>query len=64
MGEEGLKKWFYENYFQVRGLYGEYFDIISVIYDIFNKYRFGYLEVQFVQFVIDGVNQLIEMEYY
>ncbi|KAL9967246.1 hypothetical protein ACROYT_G025431 [Oculina patagonica] len=62
MGEEGLKKWCQERHLQVRGLYGEHSDTTSAIYDISNKYRLGYSEVQLVQFVIDGVNKLIEME--
>lgn len=62
MGEEGLKKWCHENHLQVRGLYGEHSDTTSAIYDISNKYRIGYSEAQLVQFVIDGVNKLIEME--
>lgn len=64
LGEDGLKKWSHENHLQVRGLYGEHSDTTSAIYDISNKYRLGYSEVQLVQFVIDGVNQLIEMEYH
>ena len=62
MGEEGLKAWANSNHLQVRGLYGEHSDSSGAIYDVSNKYRLGYSEVQLVQFVIDGVNQLIEME--
>ena len=61
MGEEGLKAWANTNHLQVRGLYGEHSDSSGAIYDVSNKYRLGYSEVQLVQFVIDGVNQLIEM---
>ena len=62
MGEDGLKEWAKENHLQVRGLYGEHSDSSGAIYDISNKYRLGYSEVQLVQFVIDGVNKLIKME--
>ena len=63
MGEDGLKEWAKEHHLQVRGLYGEHSDSSGAIYDISNKYRLGYSEVQLVQFMIDGVNKLIEMEY-
>ena len=62
MGEDGLKEWANANHLQVRGLYGEHSDSSGAIYDVSNKYRLGYSEVQLVQFVIDGVNKLIEME--
>ena len=62
MGEEGLKEWANSNHLQVRGLYGEHSDSSGAIYDVSNKYRLGYSEVQLVQFVIDGVNKLIQME--
>lgn len=62
LGESGLKEWANENHLQVRGLYGEHSDSSGAIYDISNKYRLGYSEIQLVQFVIEGVNKLIQME--
>lgn len=36
--------------------------VVGSIFDIFNLDCFGYLEVEFVQIVIDGVNFFINIE--
>ena len=43
---------------QPKGTTGESVDQISVTYDISNKNRLGYSEIQLVQKLIDGINTL------
>lgn len=47
---------------QARGSRGESGGETGCVYDLSNKYRLGYSEVQLVQMMIDGVNKLWEME--
>ena len=41
-------------------MYREIFFYSGVTYDISNKHRLGYSEVQLVQKMIDGVNTLVK----
>jgi len=43
---------------QVRGIKGEHTGETGTRYDLSNKVTLGYTEVELVQIVIDGVNQL------
>ena len=45
---------------QPRGTRGESGGQTGVTYDISNKHRLGYSEVQLVQKMIDGVNTLVQ----
>jgi len=45
---------------QPRGTRGESGGQTGVTYDISNKHRLGYSEVQLVQKMIDGVNTLVK----
>ncbi len=55
-GKEALKKRCTELGLQPRGAYGESTKDDSGVFDLSNKYRLGYSEVQLVQMMIDGVN--------
>merc|ERR1711951_212004 len=57
-GLEALKKRCEELALQPRGSRGESDGQTGVTYDISNKHRLGYSEVQLVQTMIDGVNKL------
>eukprot|EP01083_Nonionella_stella_P020214 56028_1 len=47
---------------QPRGIHGEHSETTGGVYDISNKHRIGYSEVELVQTMMDGVAKLIEME--
>lgn len=47
---------------QIRGIHGEHSESNDHIYDISNKRRLGYSEIQLVQDMYDGVKALIEKE--
>jgi creatine kinase len=47
---------------EVRGKHGEKDHRNSGIYDISNRHRLGFSEIQLVQLMIDGVGKLIELE--
>lgn len=47
---------------QPRGVHGEHSETKDGTYDISNKHRIGYTEVELVQTMIDGVAQLIKEE--
>merc|ERR1711944_227465 len=57
-GLDALKKRCEELKLQPRGTRGESGGQTGVTYDISNKHRLGYSEVQLVQTMIDGVNTL------
>merc|ERR1719290_442118 len=59
-GLETLKKRCEELALQPRGTRGESGGQTGVTYDISNKHRLGYSEVQLVQKMIDGVNTLVK----
>merc|ERR1740129_544863 len=59
-GLPALKKRCEELQVQPRGTRGESGGQTGVTYDISNKHRLGYSEVQLVQKMIDGVNTLVE----
>merc|ERR1712212_454011 len=59
-GSAALKKRCEELALQPRGTRGESGGQTGVTYDISNKHRLGYSEVQLVQTMIDGVNTLYE----
>jgi len=59
-GLPALKKRCEELALQPRGTRGESGGQTGVTYDISNKHRLGYSEVQLVQTMIDGVNKLYE----
>merc|ERR1712105_215217 len=61
MGKEGLpalKKRCEELAVQPRGTRGESVGFDGCTYDVSNKHRLGYSEVQLIQVMIDGVNTL------
>merc|ERR1712062_326623 len=55
---DGLKARCEELHLQPRGTRGEFGGQTGITYDISNKHRLGYSEVQLVQTMIDGVNPL------
>ena len=57
-GKEELRKRCNELGVQPRGIHGEATKDDSGVFDISNKYRLGYSEVELVQMMIDGVNKL------
>merc|ERR1711936_507151 len=57
---DALKKRCEELALQPRGTRGESGGQTGVTYDISNKHRLGYSEVQLVQTMIDGVNKLYD----
>jgi len=59
-GPDTLKKRCEELHLQPRGTRGESGGQTGVTYDISNKHRLGYSEIQLVQKMIDGVNKLYE----
>merc|ERR1712227_362839 len=59
-GLDALKKRCEELKLQPRGTRGESGGQTGVTYDISNKHRLGYSEVELVQCMIDGVNALYE----
>jgi len=59
-GLDALKKRCEELQVQPRGTRGESGGQTGVTYDISNKHRLGYSEVQLVQKMIDGVNTLVK----
>ena len=59
-GLEALKKRCEELHLQPRGTRGESGGHIDATYDISNKHRLGYTEVELVQKLIDGVNILLK----
>ena len=59
-GLPALKKRCEEMSLQSRGTRGESVGQTGITYDISNKHRLGYTEVQLVQTMIDGVNTLYE----
>jgi len=59
-GPDALKKRCEELHLQPRGTRGESGGQTGVTYDISNKHRLGYSEIQLVQKMIDGVNKLYE----
>ena len=58
-GIAALKKRCEELKVQPRGTRGESGGHIDDTYDISNKFRLGYSEVELVQMLIDGVNTLV-----
>ena len=61
-GKDELKKRCTELGVQPRGIHGESTKDDSGVFDISNKYRLGYSEVELVQMMIDGVNTIYEEE--
>jgi len=59
-GSAALKARCEELALQPRGTRGESGGQTGITYDISNKHRLGYSEVQLVQTMIDGVNTLYE----
>ena len=59
-GNDKLKARCSELGLQPRGTRGESGGMTGHTYDISNKHRLGYSEVQLVQNMIDGVNKLVE----
>merc|ERR1712126_777941 len=59
-GLDALKKRCEELSLQPRGTRGESGGQTGITYDISNKHRLGYSEVQLVQTMIDGVNKLYD----
>merc|ERR1712198_659204 len=59
-GNDKLKARCNELGLQPRGTRGESGGMTGHTYDISNKHRLGYSEVQLVQNMIDGVNKLVE----
>ena len=59
-GIAALKKRCEELKVQPRGTRGESGGHIDDTYDISNKFRLGYSEVELVQMLIDGVNTLVK----
>jgi len=59
-GNDALKARCNELALQPRGTRGESGGMTGHTYDISNKHRLGYSEVQLVQNMIDGVNKLVE----
>merc|ERR1711915_263975 len=59
-GLDALKKRCEELKVQPRGTRGESGGQTGITYDISNKHRLGYSEVELVQCMIDGVNSLYE----
>merc|ERR1712131_514719 len=59
-GLPALKKRCEELHLQPRGTRGESGGQTGITYDISNKHRLGYSEVQLVQCMIDGVNTLVK----
>ena len=55
---DSLKKRCEELKVQLRGTRGESGGQTGITYDISNKHRLGYSEVELVQCMIDGVNKL------
>eukprot|EP00736_Rhodelphis_marinus_P004137 Rmarinus@m.3392 len=47
---------------QPRGTSGEHTESVGGVYDVSNKHRLGYTEVELVQTMIDGIGKLIELE--
>lgn len=47
---------------QPRGINGEHTESVGGVYDLSNKARIGYTEVELVQTLIDGVEKVIELE--
>eukprot|EP00736_Rhodelphis_marinus_P012841 Rmarinus@m.29637 len=47
---------------QARGSAGEHTEAVGGMYDISNKHRLGYTEVELVQTMVDGVKRLIELD--
>ncbi len=62
LGEAKFKEVCAKYHLQARGLYGEHSETKDGIFDISNKYRLGYSEVQLVQFMVDGVNAVTKLE--
>ena len=60
--KDKLKDMAHERKLQVRGIYGEHSKSADGTFEISNRFRLGYSEVQLVQFMIDGVNELMELE--
>jgi len=60
--EEKFKEMCQKYHIQARGLYGEHSETKEGIFDLSNKYRLGYSEVQLVQFMVDGVNAVTKLE--
>jgi len=60
LGSDGLKSHCKEMKLQARGTRGESGGDTGVTYDISNRHRLGYTEVELVQTMIDGVNKLYE----
>merc|ERR1712176_648512 len=60
MGGKLLKDRCEELHLQPRGTRGESGGQTGITYDISNKHRLGYSEVQLVQKMIDGVNTLVK----
>merc|ERR1711874_80091 len=58
-GLDKLKARCEESHVQPRGTRGESGGQTGITYDISNKHRLGYSEVQLVQKMIDGVNTLV-----
>ena len=59
-GVENLKRRCEELSLQPRGTKGESGGQTGCTYDISNKHRLGYTEIELIQTMIDGVNQLYE----
>eukprot|EP01084_Bolivina_argentea_P122688 217407_1 len=57
-GSQQLKDYCKELKLQARGTRGESGGDTGTVYDISNRHRLGYTEVQLVQTMIDGVNRL------
>lgn len=61
-GKEELRKRCNEMGVQPRGIHGEATKDDSGVFDLSNKYRLGYSEVELIQMMIDGVNKIWEEE--
>ena len=61
-GKEELQKRCNELGVQARGIHGEATKDDSGVFDISNKYRLGYSEVELVQMMIEGVNTIWKEE--
>ena len=60
MGADKLKAYCKELKLQARGTRGESAGDTGDVYDISNRHRLGYSEVELVQVMIDGVNTLFD----
>jgi creatine kinase/arginine kinase len=50
------------HHLQIRGIHGEHSESEGGVYDISNRRRLGVTEVECVQDMVDGVEELISVE--